>query len=80
MLVLKDRGPSTRAALAQDDRRRGGVRERLSSCAARWNFLGTLTVPSPANDAGEGKRGVGQDNYTISMPPHRNASEIAPLR
>ena len=51
MLGQKDRGPSTRAALAQDDRR---SQNRVPMRTTKERIRSALSEPSPASSAGEG--------------------------
>ena len=51
MLGQKDRGPSTRAALAQDDRR---SQKRVPMRTTKERIRSALSEPSPASSAGEG--------------------------
>src|SRR5438552_18875377 len=51
MLGQKDRGPSTRAALAQDDRR---SQNRVPMRTTKERIRSALSEPSPALFAGEG--------------------------
>src|SRR6266404_2122559 len=51
MLGQKERGPSTRAALAQDDRR---SQNRVPMRTTKERIRSALSEPSPASFAGEG--------------------------